>query len=107
LKPGTDLDDSFSSIICSNCHTAESSAYESSFTPESLEIYGDKGLITFGVTGNMLLCCTDLNEECILGNILTNTKNEMLAKRNEVYTKILSGSWQTLRPCNRCLTKAE
>lgn len=45
LKPGTDLGDSFSSIICSNCHTVENSTYESSFTPESLEIYGDKGCI--------------------------------------------------------------
>jgi hypothetical protein len=35
----------FADIICSNCHSAENIAYESSFTPESLEIYGDNGCI--------------------------------------------------------------
>ena len=45
LKSGIDLGESFSDIICSNCHAAENSAYESSFTPESLEIYGDNGCI--------------------------------------------------------------
>lgn len=45
LKPGTDLGEKFSDIVCANCHAAENSAYESTFTPESLEIYGDKGCI--------------------------------------------------------------
>ncbi len=45
LKPGVDLGELFSNIICSNCHIAENSAYESSFTLESLEIYGDNGCI--------------------------------------------------------------
>ncbi len=45
LKPDVDLGQKFSEIICSNCHAAENSAYESSFTLESLEIYGDTGCI--------------------------------------------------------------
>ena len=45
LEPGVDLGESFSDIVCSNCHAAENSAYESSFTPESLKIYGDNGCI--------------------------------------------------------------
>ncbi|UCD13297.1 MAG: NapC/NirT family cytochrome c [Thermoplasmatales archaeon] len=45
LKPGVDLGESFSDITCFNCHAAENSAYESSFTPKSLEIYGDNGCI--------------------------------------------------------------
>ena len=46
LTPDFDLGVPFSSIICANCHAEEDSAYESSFTPESLEIYGDEGCIS-------------------------------------------------------------
>ncbi len=35
----------FSDIICSNCHEAENTAFESSFTPRSLEIYGENGCV--------------------------------------------------------------
>lgn len=45
LKPGVDLGELFSDILCSICHAAENSAYESTFTLESLEIYGDNGCI--------------------------------------------------------------
>jgi len=45
LKPGFTLGLSFSDIVCANCHITENSAYESSYTLESLEIYGDKGCI--------------------------------------------------------------
>ncbi len=45
LKPGIDLDNKFASIICSTCHAAENSSYENSYTPESLEIYGENGCI--------------------------------------------------------------
>ncbi len=39
------LDMKFSDIICSDCHKIENSVYESSFTQESLEIYGKDGCI--------------------------------------------------------------
>ncbi len=38
-------DVTFSDIVCSTCHKLENSAYEYSFTPSSLEIYGDNGCI--------------------------------------------------------------
>ena len=45
LEPGTDLGESFSSIVCSRCHPVENSAFESSFTSGAIEIYGGKGCI--------------------------------------------------------------
>jgi hypothetical protein len=45
LSPDFDLGLSFSDILCDNCHAEASLAYESTFTPESLEIYGDDGCI--------------------------------------------------------------
>ena len=45
LATGYESSDSFSDVICSNCHNAEDSAYTASFTPKSLEIYGDNGCI--------------------------------------------------------------
>ena len=45
LKPGYDSGELFSDIICADCHVSESLAYESSYTPDSLKIYGDNGCI--------------------------------------------------------------
>lgn len=45
LKPDYNVGYSFSDIVCINCHAEASIAYESSYTPESLEIYGDEGCI--------------------------------------------------------------
>lgn len=45
LKPGFDLGILFSDIICGNCHIAETFAFETTFTPESLNIYGKNGCI--------------------------------------------------------------
>lgn len=45
LEPGFKSGILFSDIMCASCHVAESSAYEASFTPESLKIYGSNGCI--------------------------------------------------------------
>jgi len=45
LQPGFDSGILFSEIVCANCHIAESTAYDLSFTPEALEIYGSNGCI--------------------------------------------------------------
>ncbi len=45
LPPDFDLGLTFSNIVCDNCHAEESSAYESSFIEESLEIYGEDACI--------------------------------------------------------------
>ena len=44
-EPGVDLGELFLNVDCAKCHSAENSSYESSFSPESLEIYGDNGCI--------------------------------------------------------------
>jgi hypothetical protein len=41
LKSGTDTGGSFSDLVCANCHVAENSAYQSSFTSEAKKIYGN------------------------------------------------------------------
>lgn len=45
LEPGVDLGERFSDIVCSNCHSEENVYYVSTFTPDSLAIYGENGCI--------------------------------------------------------------
>jgi len=45
LEPGFDSGILYSEIICSNCHIAESTAYDLTYTQEAFEIYGSNGCI--------------------------------------------------------------
>lgn len=47
--------------------------------------YSDFGHWFFGVTGNVIACCLDLEEEIVLGNVLTDSPTEMFAKTEEFY----------------------
>lgn len=49
--------------------------------------YSDFGHWFFGVTGNIIACCLDLEEEIILGNVLTHDPGEMFNKTWEFYAK--------------------
>ena len=48
--------------------------------------YGDFGHMFFGVTGNVIACCLDLEEEIVFGNVLTDTPTDMVAKLDKFYT---------------------
>ena len=66
---------------------------------------GHKQVLMIGVTGNMLLCCNDLNEEYIIGNVLEENKIELMKKRDIIFNRINIGDWDDIKPCNRCLRR--
>ena len=47
--------------------------------------YADFGHYFFGVTGNIIVCCLDLEEEIVLGNVLTHSAEEMFEKTKKFY----------------------
>lgn len=49
--------------------------------------YSDFGHWFFGVTGNVIACCLDLEEEIVLGNVLVDTPTEMFTKTAEFYAE--------------------
>lgn len=57
----------------------------------------------FGVTGNALACCVDLNEELVLGNILTHTGDELRSNVDAVRERLRNKDMKDLAPCNRCV----
>lgn len=56
-----------------------------------------------GVTGNVLMCCSDLNEELVVGNIIIDTKQAILTNWKKYRTKITNKDVSNINPCNRCL----
>lgn len=60
--------------------------------------------IGIGITGNVLMCCSDLNEELTVGNIMTDTKQNILRQWNEYRDRITNKNISNLSPCNRCLS---
>jgi len=56
-----------------------------------------------GNTGNVLPCCLDLEEEMILGNIMIDSKEQIMENRNKFYSSL--SNKETLGVvCRRCLT---
>lgn len=49
--------------------------------------YADFGHWFFGVTGNVIACCLDLEEEIVLGNVLQDTPDEMFAATEAFYAQ--------------------
>lgn len=49
--------------------------------------YSDFGHFFFGVTGNVIACCMDLEEEIVLGNVLRDDPAEMFAKTEAFYAE--------------------
>jgi len=47
--------------------------------------YSDFGHWFFGVTGNVIACCLDLEEEIVLGNVLTHTPEDMFRETEQFY----------------------
>ena len=59
-----------------------------------------------GITGNVTMCCLDLNEELVAGNILTDTKEDILSSRHNYKQLIIAKDITTLNPCKRCIGDA-
>jgi sulfatase maturation enzyme AslB (radical SAM superfamily) len=49
--------------------------------------YSDFGHFFFGVTGNIIACCLDLEEEIILGNVMEDVPQAMFEKTAEFYAE--------------------
>jgi hypothetical protein len=49
--------------------------------------YADFGHWFFGVTGNVIACCLDLEEEIVLGNVLRDDPAEMFAQTEAFYAE--------------------
>lgn len=47
--------------------------------------YGDFGHWFFGVTGNVIACCLDLEEQIVFGNVMVDDPAEMFAKVDAFY----------------------
>lgn len=56
-----------------------------------------------GLTGNVTMCCLDLNEELVVGNILTDSKEAILSSRYKYKQLITAKDVNTLDPCKRCI----
>ena len=68
--------------------------------------YADFGHWFFGVTGNIIACCLDLEEEIVLGNVLHDNPADMFAKTEAFYAeqrRILEERRQVAHPvCANC-----
>lgn len=49
--------------------------------------YADFGHWFFGVSGNIIACCLDLEEEIVLGNVLVDDPQEMFLKTEDFYAE--------------------
>ncbi len=63
--------------------------------------YADFGHFFIGVTGNVIPCCMDLEEEIVFGNILEDPKEAIMKKAKDFY-KILSSKVFDRDLCKRC-----
>ena len=49
--------------------------------------YGDFGHWFFGVTGNVIACCLDLEEEIVFGNVMRDDPEDMFAETEAFYAE--------------------
>ena len=68
--------------------------------------YADFGHWFFGVTGNIIACCLDLEEEIVLGNVLVDDPKDMYTKTAEFYYEQRKTLAEKRRPkhavCDNC-----
>lgn len=64
--------------------------------------YGDFGHLFIGVTGTVLPCCMDLEEELDQGNIMTTSKQLLFDRMSSFYDLINNGNIEGLL-CKKCL----
>ena len=66
--------------------------------------YADGAHLFIGVTGNVLPCCVDLEEEIVFGNIMTDDLNEIEARRQSFYEIMRENKERTFELCQKCLS---
>lgn len=64
--------------------------------------YTDGQHMFFGVTGNVIVCCMDLEEEIVFGNIMTDDPNTILSRRGQFYQDLRDQKIER-HVCKRCL----
>jgi len=64
--------------------------------------YTDGEHMFFGVTGNLIACCMDLEEGIVFGNVMVDDKDEILNKRSEFYQSLRDGEVKR-GVCKKCL----
>jgi len=62
--------------------------------------YGDFGHWFFGVTGNVIACCLDLEEEIVLGNVMRDSPVELFRRTEEFYAQQRRDYADKRRPAN-------
>ena len=71
--------------------------------------YADFGHLFIGVTGNIIACCLDLEEEIIFGNVMKDDPAEIMDKVGEFYenqAKIKAGLMPLVHQvCANCFGK--
>jgi hypothetical protein len=71
--------------------------------------YDDFGHWFFGVTGNVVACCLDLEEEIVLGNVLHNTARDLFVRTEAFYAeqrRILEAKERhPLNTCRNCFNQ--
>lgn len=67
--------------------------------------YRDGLHLFIGVTGNVLPCCIDLEEDIIFGNIMKDNWEDISDRRDAFYEEILTESKYEV--CQKCLTRPE
>lgn len=66
--------------------------------------YSDSNHLFIGVTGNVLPCCMDLEEEIIFGNIMTDDLEEIERKRQAFYEVMRENKVREFELCRKCLS---
>lgn len=63
--------------------------------------YADFGHFFFGVSGNVIACCLDLEEEIVFGNVLRDTPADMFLKTGAFYAEQRKTLEEKRRPTHR------
>jgi len=63
--------------------------------------YADGQHMFFGVTGNILACCMDLEEQIVFGNVMYDSPDFIMFKRNEFYKDLNNDIIREL--CSKCM----
>lgn len=66
--------------------------------------YSDGAHLFIGVTGNVLPCCMDLEEEIVFGNIMTDDLEEIESKRQAFYEVMRENKVREFELCQKCLS---
>jgi len=66
--------------------------------------YSDSNHLFIGVTGNVIPCCMDLEEEIIFGNIMTDDLKKIEKRRREFYAVMVENKVREHELCVKCLS---